>query len=43
MYRIVVEGTDWVDSDGRFEWTFEEACSLAECIESAGFERVEIV
>ena len=42
MYRIIVDGTAWVDSDGRFEWDLREANTLAEVIESAGFEDIEL-
>lgn len=38
MFAVIADGIEWEDSDGLTEWPWEEAVSLAELLESMGYD-----
>lgn len=37
MYRVIADGTEWVDADGRSRWNRREADTLAAHLEGMGY------
>ena len=37
MFRVIADGTPWIDPDGHTEWAENDAASLADHVSSLGY------
>lgn len=37
LYQVIVDGTPWIDSDGKDAWAVREAYAIADMLERDGY------